>query len=74
MKFKPTERVPTTITSNELRLVLAICREVPQAAVWIPIPNPGSIQELKVQTALYDAEFGPYGGADLSLLTKTARR
>ena len=37
----------------------------------IPIPNPDSIQEFKVQTALYDADFGRYGGASVSLVTKT---
>jgi carboxypeptidase family protein len=37
----------------------------------IPIPNPDSIQEFKVQTALYDAGFGRYGGANVSLITKT---
>ena len=37
----------------------------------IPIPNPDSIQEFKVQTALYDAGFGRYGGAQVSLITKT---
>ena len=36
----------------------------------IPIPNPDSIQEFKVQTALYDAGFGRYGGANVSLVTK----
>jgi hypothetical protein len=37
----------------------------------IPIPNPDSIQEFKVQTALYDAAFGRYGGANISLVTRT---
>ena len=37
----------------------------------IPIPNPDSLQEFKVQTALYDAGFGRYGGANISLVTKT---
>ncbi len=37
----------------------------------IPIPNPDSIQEFKVQTGLYDAGFGRYAGANVSLVTKT---
>lgn len=36
----------------------------------IPIPNPDSIQEFKVQTGLYDAAYGRYGGANVSLITK----
>jgi hypothetical protein len=37
----------------------------------IPIPNPDSIEEFKVQTGLYDAGFGRYAGANVSLITKT---
>jgi hypothetical protein len=36
----------------------------------IPIPNPDSIEEFKVQTGLYDAGFGRYGGANVSVITK----
>jgi hypothetical protein len=37
----------------------------------IPIPNPDSIEEFKVQTGLYDAGYGRYGGANVSVITKT---
>jgi len=37
----------------------------------IPTPNPDSILEFKVQTGLYDAAYGRYGGANVSLITKT---
>ncbi|MGA9307294.1 MAG: carboxypeptidase-like regulatory domain-containing protein, partial [Candidatus Sulfotelmatobacter sp.] len=36
----------------------------------IPIPNPDSLQEFKVQTALYDAAYGRYAGANVSVITK----
>lgn len=37
----------------------------------IPIPNPDTIEEFKVQTGLYDAAFGRYAGANISVITKT---
>src|SRR5215472_4920281 len=36
----------------------------------IPVPNPDTIQEFKVQTGLYDAAFGRYAGANISVITK----
>jgi hypothetical protein len=41
------------------------------ASGGIPIPNPDSIQEFKVQTGLYDTAYGRYGGANVSVITKT---
>jgi hypothetical protein len=36
----------------------------------IPIPSPDSIEEFKVQTGQYDAGYGRYGGANVSLITR----
>ena len=36
----------------------------------IPVPNPDTIQEFKVQTALYDATTGRDAGADVDVITK----
>jgi hypothetical protein len=41
------------------------------ASGGIPIPNPDSIQEFKVQTGLYDVSFGERAGASVSLVTKS---
>ena len=37
----------------------------------IPIPNPDTLREFKVQTGLYDATFGRAAGANVSVITKT---
>ena len=41
------------------------------ASGGIPIPNPESIQEFKVQTGLYNVSFGEHAGASVSLVTKS---
>jgi hypothetical protein len=37
----------------------------------VPIPNPDTIQEFKVQTGQYDATFGRNAGANVDLVTKS---
>jgi len=37
----------------------------------LPIPNPDTVYEFKVQTGLYDASYGRFGGADVSVITKS---
>ncbi|HEV2388746.1 MAG TPA: TonB-dependent receptor [Candidatus Acidoferrales bacterium] len=40
-------------------------------AILVAVPAPETIEEFKVQTALYDASYGRAGGADIQLLTKS---
>src|SRR5258708_19956980 len=37
----------------------------------IPVPNPDSIQEFKVQTEQYDASYGRNAGANADVVTKS---
>ncbi|MGA9883261.1 MAG: carboxypeptidase regulatory-like domain-containing protein [Candidatus Acidiferrales bacterium] len=39
--------------------------------VPIPVPNPDTIQEFRVQTAQYDAAYGRNSGADVVVVTKS---
>ena len=36
----------------------------------IPVPNPDTLQEFKVQTGQYDAEFGRNAGSNVQIITK----
>jgi Carboxypeptidase regulatory-like domain/TonB-dependent Receptor Plug Domain len=36
-----------------------------------PVPSPDAIEEFKVQTGLYDAEFGKEGGGTVNIVTKS---
>jgi hypothetical protein len=40
----------------------------------VPLPNPDTLQEMKVATSLYDATQGSKGGGALGLVTKTGTR
>ena len=40
------------------------------ASGGIPIPNPDTLEEFKVQTSLFDAAFGRAAGANVSVITK----
>lgn len=37
----------------------------------VPVPSPDAIEEFRVQTGLYDAEFGRQGGAVVNVVTKS---
>jgi hypothetical protein len=37
----------------------------------IPIPSPDAIEEFKVQTGLYDAQYGKEGGGTVNIVTKS---
>jgi hypothetical protein len=40
------------------------------ASGGIPIPNPDSLGEFKVQTGLYDAAYGRFGGGNISVVSR----
>jgi len=42
-----------------------------QDKTGIPVPSPDAIEEFKVQTGLYDAEFGKEGGGTVNIVTKS---
>jgi len=40
----------------------------------VPLPNPNTLQEMKVATSLYDATQGSKGGGSTGLVTKTGTK
>ncbi len=42
-----------------------------QDKTGVPVPSPDAIEEFKVQTGLYDAEFGKQGGGSVNMVTKS---
>ncbi|HXF12051.1 MAG TPA: carboxypeptidase-like regulatory domain-containing protein [Terriglobales bacterium] len=48
-------------------------QESGQFSGGIPIPNPDTIQEFKVQTAAYDASVGRDAGANVNVVTRTGQ-
>ena len=37
----------------------------------VPVPSPDAIEEFKIQTGLYDAEYGKEGGGTVNIVTKS---
>src|SRR3984885_8898284 len=48
-----------------------ITEDTPFGGAGIPIPAPDSIQEFKVQTSLYDAQYGRGAGANVDVETRS---
>jgi len=42
-----------------------------QDKTGVPVPSPDAIEQFKVQTGLYDAEFGKQGGGTVNMVTKS---
>ena len=58
------------ITDNNFQMNGLGVNDLFTGALQVPIPNPDTIQEFKVQTGQYDAAFGRNGGANVNVVTK----
>jgi Carboxypeptidase regulatory-like domain/TonB dependent receptor len=57
-------------TDNNFQMNGLGANDLFSGALQVPIPNPDSIQEFKVQTGQYDAAFGRNAGANVNVVTK----
>ena len=58
------------ITDNNFQMNGLGVNDLFFGVLQIPIPNPDTIQEFKVQTGQYDASFGRNAGANVNVVTK----
>lgn len=58
------------ITDNNFQMNGLGVNDLFTGSEQVPIPNPDSIQEFKVQTGQYDASFGRNAGANVNVVTK----
>lgn len=58
-------------TDNSFQMNGVDINDIAGQGFGVAIPNPDTIQEFRVQTGMYDAEYGRTAGANVDLVTKT---